>query len=82
MGTEDARAVLEQIRGVGPKVASCALLFGYHRTEAFPVDVWMKRALAEIFPDGVDPTLFGEWAGYAQQCMFWAEREKGRRSWQ
>ena len=82
MGTEDARAVLEQIRGVGPKVASCALLFGYHRTEAFPVDVWMKRALAEIFPDGVDPALFGEWAGYAQQCMFWAEREKGRRSWQ
>ena len=70
----DAEARLTVIRGVGPKVAACALLFGFHRTDAFPVDVWMKRALAEKFPEGLDPARFGRWAGYAQQCLFYAER--------
>ena len=76
-GYEDACQELMKIRGVGPKVASCVLLFGFHRTEAFPVDVWMKKALARRFPDGFDPAPLGEWAGYAQQCLFYAERGGG-----
>ena len=72
----DAAAELTKIRGVGPKVAACVLLFGFRRTDAFPVDVWMKKALARRFPEGFDPTPLGDWAGYAQQCLFYAEREK------
>ena len=77
---EDAEAELERIVGVGPKVAACVLLFGFHRTDAFPVDVWMKKALAERFPEGFDPAPLGKWAGYAQQCLFYAERARGRQA--
>ena len=69
-----ANAELQRIRGVGTKVAACVLLFGFHKTEAFPVDVWMKKALARRFPGGFDPAPLGRWAGYAQQCLFFAER--------
>lgn len=66
---DDARRELTKITGVGTKVADCTLLFGLHRVEAFPIDVWMKRAMAKLFPDmsGED---FGEYAGIAQQYIF------------
>ena len=57
------------IVGVGEKVADCVLLYGLHRTEAFPMDVWMKRAMRTLFPD-TEPSLFGEYAGIAQQYIF------------
>ena len=66
---EDARKELMKITGVGVKVADCTLLFGLHRTEAFPVDVWMKRALETFFP-GMSPSDFGAYAGIAQQYIF------------
>ena len=66
---EDARAELMKIKGVGVKVADCTLLFGLHRIEAFPVDVWMKRALEKLFPD-MTADDFGEYAGIAQQYIF------------
>lgn len=65
----DARAELMKITGVGVKVADCTLLFGLHRIEAFPVDVWMKRAMEKLFPD-MKPDDFGEYAGIAQQYIF------------
>lgn len=64
-----AREALMKIKGVGPKVAECALLYGMHRLECFPLDVWMKRAMARLFPDLV-PEDFGEYAGIAQQYIF------------
>lgn len=66
---EDARRELMKITGVGVKVADCTLLFGLHRIEAFPVDVWMKRAMERLFP-GMTPDDFGEYAGIAQQYIF------------
>lgn len=66
---ESARAELMKIKGVGTKVADCTLLFGLHRIEAFPLDVWMKRAMAKLFP-GMAPSDFGEYAGIAQQYIF------------
>lgn len=66
---EDARRELMKITGVGVKVADCTLLFGLHRIEAFPVDVWMKRAMEKLFP-GMEPDDFGEYAGIAQQYIF------------
>lgn len=66
---EDAKKKLMTIVGVGEKVADCVLLYGLHRTEAFPMDVWMKRAMATLFPD-TSPKVFGEYAGIAQQYIF------------
>lgn len=66
---EQARKELMKITGVGVKVADCTLLFGLHRIEAFPVDVWMKRAMEKLFPDMM-PSDFGDCAGIAQQYIF------------
>ena len=65
----EARNELMKIKGVGPKVAECTLLYGFHRLEAFPVDVWMRRALYTFFP-GKDISYFGKYAGIAQQYIF------------
>ena len=65
------------IKGVGPKVSSCVLLFGFGKTEAFPIDVWMKRSIERHFSDEFDPKLFGRYAGIAQQYLFYYERWLG-----
>jgi N-glycosylase/DNA lyase len=67
--TEEIRKALLEIRGVGAKVADCVLLFGFSRTECYPVDVWIKRVLAQYFPDGL-PKSISENAGIAQQFLF------------
>ena len=64
-----ARAELMKVTGVGVKVADCVLLYGLHRLDGFPLDVWMKRAMAVLF-DGMDPAAFGDYAGIAQQYIF------------
>lgn len=66
---EEGRRELQKIRGVGPKVAECALLYGFHKTQCFPMDVWMKRAMHTLLP-GFSPADFGENAGLAQQYIF------------
>jgi len=63
-----------KVKGIGLKVASCALLFGFDKTQAFPVDVWMKRALEKYFPNGIDLKALGDWAGIAQQYLFYYEK--------
>lgn len=66
---EDARKALLEIKGVGPKVAECALLYGMHRTECFPVDVWIKRVMEKFYPNGL-PECAKAQAGIAQQYLF------------
>lgn len=66
---DEARKALQTIKGIGPKVADCALLYGFYRTDCFPVDVWMKRAMEVLLP-GRDPASFGRDAGMAQQYIF------------
>ena len=61
---------LKKIKGVGDKVASCAALFGFGNLEAFPIDVWMKRAIDVYFDGQLDPTDLGQYAGVAQQYIF------------
>lgn len=63
-----AREALMTVHGVGPKVAECALLYGFHRLEAFPVDTWIKKALARYYPGGFP--AFAEPRGVAQQFLF------------
>ena len=67
-----------KIRGVGPKVADCTLLFGMYRIDALPKDVWVKRVLRDWYPDGLPECVKGT-EGIAQQYLFHyirnAERE-------
>ena len=75
--TESAIETLCEVKGIGRKVASCALLFGFGRFDAFPVDVWIKRVGEKYFSEyGKDfsPALFGRYAGIAQQYLFYYER--------
>ncbi len=76
----EARAELKKLGGVGDKVANCVVLFGLHQLDAFPVDVWIKRALAANMPKGFDPTSLGKYAGLAQQYMFYHARETAAES--
>lgn len=77
MTPEDAMAVLMSINGVGPKVASCALLYGLYRTDFFPIDVWMKRIIEKRYGGELDISTLGRYAGLAQQYMFYHERTAG-----
>ena len=70
----EAEKLLCAVKGVGPKVAACAMLFGFDKTEAFPVDVWIKRVLSKYYPDGLDISALGKYAGIAQQYLFYYER--------
>ncbi len=70
----EARQALQTVSGIGPKVAECVLLYGLGRLEAFPVDVWIGRAMTQLFP-GKSPEFFGPYAGIAQQYLFCYCRE-------
>ena len=67
--TEEAAVALQAICGVGIKVAHCALLYGFHRIECLPVDVWMRRVMATLYPNGLPQELL-PYAGIAQQYLF------------
>ena len=66
---DEAKAELLKIKGVGEKVAQCSLLYGFGRIEAFPVDVWVKRIVSELYPDGLPECIKGT-EGIAQQYLF------------
>jgi len=68
---------LDKIPGVARKVADCVSLFGYGRGEAFPIDVWMERAMKpytnKTKHDEIRKTALTRWgkhAGYAQQFLY------------
>lgn len=69
MPFDDAKAELLKIKGVGEKVAQCSLLYGFGRIEAFPQDVWVKRIVSELYPDGLPECIKGT-EGIAQQYLF------------
>ena len=74
---------LLKIKGIGEKVADCVLLFGFHVTESFPVDVWIEKIYKENFNGKLTDrkkiteyfiNLFGQDAGYFQQYLFYYKR--------
>ena len=76
LDTFSLRKELKKLPGVGNKVADCVLLFGFGRLEAFPVDVWMRRAVAARYGEEFDPEkAFGEFSGVAQQYIFHFARQ-------
>ncbi len=69
------------LHGVGIKVASCVMLFGYHRMDLAPVDVWIQRVIDQEY-GGVSPfARYKGFAGVIQQYMFYDQitRKKSRR---
>lgn len=73
---DEARKMLMNVQGIGPKVADCALLFGCHRLDCFPIDVWIKKVML-IYFEGCGPEIFGPYAGIAQQYLFHWARTSG-----
>jgi len=84
MPTADARKELMKYKGVGAKVADCVLLYSGTRYDVFPVDVWVKRVMEELY-FGREASFseihrfagekFGQYAGFAQQYLFYYARE-------
>ncbi len=72
---DEARCELIKIKGVGNKVADCTLLYGCGKTEAFPVDVWVKRVMSELYPEGLPECVRG-FEGIAQQYLFHWRRQQ------
>ncbi|MDR1328019.1 MAG: DNA-3-methyladenine glycosylase 2 family protein [Oscillospiraceae bacterium] len=77
LSAREAVAELKKLPGVGEKVASCAALFGLHLLDCFPVDTWMKKAIAAHYGAELDPARFSPYAGVAQQYLFYYERSGG-----
>lgn len=86
MKYETAKEKLMELDGIGDKVADCILLFGYNKMEAFPIDLWVKRVMENVYFNGRKKTVkrihefserrWGkEYLGYAQQYIYWAGRE-------
>ena len=85
MPYSEAKARLMECPGIGPKIADCIAVFSLEKLEAFPIDVWVRRALTEwYFPDRKRPTdrvllewaqnHFGRYGGYSQQYLFHGRR--------
>lgn len=83
LATPQLKIALKGIYGVGQKVADCVSLFGFHRSDAFPVDVWTDRVYREFFNGELkDREKISEWfvkefgddSGYFQQYLFYYKR--------
>lgn len=82
MPDDELREELLTLSGVGDKVADCVSLFGFGRLTAFPIDVWMERALLRLYAEkgsyrhlrGFASGRFGDLAGYAQEYLYYNER--------
>ncbi|MFZ7120580.1 MAG: DNA-3-methyladenine glycosylase family protein [Eubacteriaceae bacterium] len=83
LSTEDARNELLKIKGVGPKVADCILLFSMQKYDCYPVDVWIKKVTEQLYfkrEANKNEILefaqknWGEYAGFAQQYLFYFAR--------
>lgn len=84
LSTDKAREKLLTLPGVGPKVADCILLYSLDKYDAFPVDVWIRRAMENIYFEGKKitnkkirefaQTEFEDKAGFVQQYLFYYSR--------
>ncbi|AWK50595.1 8-oxoguanine DNA glycosylase [Clostridium beijerinckii] len=84
LNDDECHDALQEFKGVGAKVADCIMLFSMEKTSAFPVDVWVKRAMIHFY--GAEESSlnkirifarnkFGKLAGFAQQYFFYYARE-------
>ena len=83
MNSTDAINYLKTLNGIGDKVASCILLFGYHRFDVFPIDTWVKKYMKDKYDiEGIENirnftyNKYKELSGIAIQYMFHYKRNK------
>ena len=89
--TEKMRNELLKLDGVGPKVADCILLFALKRIDVFPIDVWVRRVMNDLYIHNINEEKlnkkelqklaedkFGSLQGIAQQYLFYWKREEGK----
>ncbi len=81
---DDKRKFLLSLKGIGPKVCNCIMLFACHDTESFPVDTWIKKVYNDITKENENNAkiierklkdMFKDYSGYAQQYFFYYYRE-------
>lgn len=87
MPYDKAKETLIDLDGVGEKIADCVLLFAFSKFEAFPVDVWIKRAVEKVYFNSRTVSTgeirrfarehFGPYAGYAQEYIYYYARMHG-----
>lgn len=77
--SDETVSMLQEYDGIGPKVANCIALFAMGKISSFPVDVWVKRVMHELYGLDEKPSViksfanehFGMWGGIAQQYLFY-----------
>ena len=85
----EALSKLIKLKGIGPKVADCIMLFGYYNMCVFPVDTWIKKVYNSYYSKNIEEDVsvirknltnkFGVLSGYAQQYLFYYKREMEKR---
>lgn len=80
---EDAYKALISVKGIGPKVANCIMLYGFHFMESYPIDTWMKKIIKEDYLSYKNANDYLEYVngtypgfqGYVQQLQFYHKRK-------
>lgn len=81
----ECKKELMKLIGVGAKVADCIMLFSMQKVDAFPIDVWIKRIMEELYikkeaslkeVEQYSMKRFSTYAGVAQQYLFFYARER------
>lgn len=75
---DTARKTLIALRGIGEKVANCVMLFGLHRMDSYPRDVWINRMIDDVYHGNFDPSQYAGFAGYVQQLQFFYYRKTAK----
>lgn len=70
-----AKKTLMDMNGIGEKVANCVMLFGLHRMDSYPRDVWINRMIDDIYHGEFNPEQYAGFAGYVQQLQFFYYRQ-------
>lgn len=79
LNDEDVKNTLLQIKGVGEKVANCIMLFGLHRMNSYPRDVWVNRLIDDVYDGEFNADKYIGFAGYVQQLQFYYYRKMKER---
>ncbi|WP_028243959.1 DNA-3-methyladenine glycosylase 2 [Pseudobutyrivibrio ruminis] len=83
MEYDEAMNNLLKIKGIGPKVANCIMLYGFHFMESYPIDTWMKKIISEDYSSYSKEDYlkyincsYSGFQGYVQQLQFYHKRNK------